>query len=155
MTSLTFKYRAWEQPNYVIQPEVKLSYVDSQVNGFAETNANTMQALNVARQSASSFTTEAAVTAKLQVNPKFKLDGRLGISQTSGDASRAVTANVVGETSSFSVRAPGMGNTALNLGLGASYSVTDKFILSATYRNASASGAQSSNAFNVNAVLSF
>jgi autotransporter-associated beta strand protein len=155
VTSLTFKYRAWEQPNYVIQPEVKLSYVDSQVNGFAETNANTMQALNVARQSASSFTTEAAVTAKLQVNPKFKLDGRLGISQTSGDASRAVTANVVGETSSFSVRAPGMGNTALNLGLGASYSVTDKFILSATYRNASASGAQSSNAFNVNAVLSF
>ena len=155
VTSVALKYRAWEQPTYVIQPEIKLSYVDSHVNGFTETNTNTMQALNIARQNTDSFTTEAAIAARFQINPKFNLDGRLGISHTSGDASRSVTANVVGETTPFSVRAPGMGNTALKLSMGASYKVTDKFTLSASYRYAGASGAQSSKAFNINAALSF
>ena len=155
VTSLTLRYRAWEQPSYVIQPEIKLSYADTQVNGFTETNTNTMQALAIARQDTSSFTTEAAVNARFQVNPRFNLDGRLGFSQTSGDASRAVTANVVGETSLFSVRAPGMGNSALNFAMGASYNVTEKLTLSATYRGTVASGAQASNVFNVNAALSF
>jgi outer membrane autotransporter protein len=155
MASLAFNYRAWEQPNYVIQPELKLSYVDSQVNAFSETNINTMQALSVARQNSQSLVTEAAVGAKFLMTPAFSLNGRLGVSNTSGEVSRAVTANVVGETSTFGVRAPGMGSTALNIGMGATFLPTDKLTLSASYRGAVAKDAKTSNSLSVNAVLSF
>ncbi len=155
MASLAFKYRAVQRPSYVIQPELNLSYVDSKVDTFTETNANAMQALKVFSQGSHSFITELAVSGRVAVDGKLSLNGRVGVSHNFADAARDVTAGVVGETTSFGVRAPGMGSTAFNLGMGASYSATDKLTLSASYRRSAANDAQTSSSFNLNASLSF
>ena len=154
MANLSIKYRAADKTGYVVQPELNLSYVDSQVNSFNETNTNTMQALSVARQGNHSFTTEVAVAGRFMVTPQFSLNGRLGISHNFVDAARDVSASVVGEATMFGVRSPGMGSTAFNLGMGASFNVTDKLTLSASYRRSAAGDAQTSNSFYLNANLS-
>ena len=155
MASLAFKYRLLQSPTFVIQPELKLSYVDSKVNGFTETNANTLQALNIQSQSARSALTEVAIGGNGLVNAKLRVNGRLGVSYNSADTARDVTANVVNESTSFTVRSPGMGSTAYNLGVGASYSVTEQLTLSASYRRSMATDAMVSNSYYVNAALSF
>ena len=153
--SVALKYRAIQSPTMLIQPEFSVGYLNSSVNSFDESNTNKLQALHVAAMNTNSMVTEAAVNGKFLVNPQFTLNGRLGVSHQSAGAERDVTAHVVGETTSFTVRSPGIGATAVNLGMGASLSVTDKFTLSAAYRKAMISGAQSSNSFNINAALSF
>jgi autotransporter-associated beta strand protein len=155
MASLAFKYRAVEEPTFTIQPELRLNYLNSKVNGFTETNANTMQALSVESQSVQSFVTEVAVSGRFQVNPSFSLGGRLSVSHTGGDAARDISAAVVGETTGFSVRAPGMGSTSLGLGLGAAFSVNDKLTVTASYQRAMAADAKGSNSFYLNAALNF
>ena len=155
MASLAFKYRMVQSPTFVIQPELKLSFVDSKVNGFTETNANTLQALNIQSQNSRSALTEVAVSGSGLVNSQFSLNGRLGISYNSADTARDVTANVASESTSFTVRSPGMGNTAYNLGVGANYNVTEKLTLSASYRRSMATDAMVSNAYYLNAALSF
>ena len=155
MASVAVKYRALERPDFSIQPELRLSYTTGNVDSFTETNANTLQALNVHSQSSHSLTTEAAISGNFLVNSNLSLNGRVGLSHNSGTASHDVTANVVSEAESFSVRSPGMGTTALNLGMGANYRITDKFTVGASYRRSMAKNAQDSNAFYVHAALSF
>jgi fibronectin-binding autotransporter adhesin len=153
--SLGIKYIALQRSNFVIQPELRVSYADSKVGAIRETNANVLQALNVHSQSTRTFTTEAAISGSFQVNPKFRLNGRVGVGQNNGDTSRAVTANVLSEAESFSVRSPGMGRSTYSLGLGAQYSVHNDLKLSAFYSKSMASNAKDSDALFLNAVLSF
>jgi len=153
--SLAFKYIAVQRPDFAIQPELRLSYADSKVNAFNETNGNALQALNVHSQSVQSFTTEAAISGNWQVNAQFSLNGRLGVSHNNADASHGVSANVLSEAESFSVSSPGMGNSAVSLGMGAKYNVNDKWTVSAAYRKSTATNAQDSNAFSLNATMSF
>jgi outer membrane autotransporter protein len=125
------------------------------VNAFTESNANVLQALNVHSQSAQTFTTEAAISGGFQVNAQFRLNGRVGVSHNSGDVSRDVTANVASEVESFSVRSPGMGSSAFNVGLGAQYSVNNDWKFNASYTKSMATNAKDSNALFLNTVLSF
>ena len=89
------------------------------------------------------------------VNAKLSLNGRVGVSHDSSDTSRSVMANVVSEASSFSVRAPGMGHTALSLGMGANYNITNAWTVGASYRMSVAKDAQTSNSFYLNTALAF
>jgi outer membrane autotransporter protein len=153
--SLAFKYRIQQGAAFLIEPELRLSYADTKVGGFTETNANTMQALSVRSQSGHSFNTEAAVNGSVLVNPQLSLNGRLGVSSNSADASQDVSANVAGEAESFSVRSPGMGRTAFSLGMGANYKVSDKWTVGVSYRKSMGSNAQDANSFYLNTALSF
>ena len=155
MASLGIKYRAIQTASYTLQPELNFSYVDSKVNNFAETNANALQALNLYSQGSHSFVSELAVSSRFAVNAKLSLSGRVGVSRNFVDAKRDVTANVVGETTPFTVRAPGMGGTTFSLGAGANYSATDKLNLGASLRVTSAKDAKTAVAINLMANLSF
>ena len=153
--SLAVRYNAVESPSLVIQPELRLSHISASVNNFIESNLNKLQLLNIYGQSANSLTMEAAVSANYVVNPRLSFNSRLGISHNQSDASHKVTANVVAEAESFSVRSPGMGNTVFNLGLGMTYSMSDKFSVGASVQKALSSNTQQSNSFYLNAALSF
>jgi hypothetical protein len=155
LAAIGIRYRAFERRNVVIEPELRLTYVAAKTDGFAETNVNTRQALNIHSQSDTSFTTEAAVNARYLATSKLSLNARLGVSYNAVDAVRDVSANVVGETKSFSVKAPGMGDTEFNLGVGANYNITDSWSAGVSYQGAVASDAKTSNSFYVSTALGF
>ena len=127
----------------------------AKTDGFTETNANPLQALNVHSQNDTSVTTEAAVNARYLVTSKLSLNARLGVSYNYVDASRDVSANVVSETQTFTVKAPGMGATAFNLGLGANYNITDKWSAGVSYQGSVASDAKTSTSFYLSTAFGF
>ncbi len=156
LAAIGLRYRAFERRNFVIEPELRLTYVAAKTDGFTETNAlQPLQALNVHSQSDTSFTTEVAVNARYLATSKLSLNARLGISYNAVDAARDVSANVVGETQSFSVKAPGMGDTEFNLGVGANYNITDRWSAGVSYQGAVASDAKTSNSFYLSTALGF
>ena len=156
LAALALRYRILQRRTVTIQPELRLTYVSDKVDGFTETDAlKPLQALNVHSQSNSSFTTEAAVNATVLAGAKLSFNGRLGVSHDFSDAARNVSANVVSETQSFTVKAPGMGDTAFNLGLGANYSLTSSWTVGVSCQASVASDAKASNSFYVSTALGF
>ncbi|MFA6289129.1 MAG: autotransporter domain-containing protein, partial [Opitutaceae bacterium] len=155
LAALGLRYRIFERRTVVIEPELRLTYVSAKTDGFTETNTNALQALNVHSQSNTSFITEAAVNTRYLATSKLSLNARLGVSYNADDTARDVSANVVSETQSFTVQAPGMGDTAFNLGVGANYSITPAWTVGASYQGAVAADAKTSNSFYVNTAIGF
>jgi hypothetical protein len=143
------QYVAIQQAKYSITPEINLAYSSSSVDAFTETNASTLEALQVNGQHTPSFRTEAAVNAMFVVNSKFDLTARVGVGHDFENAHRDVTANVVSETTSMTVRAPGMGDTDYTIGIGAIYDVTKQLRLQASIQAGFSSDAKISNSVTV------
>ncbi len=156
LAAIGLRYRALERRTVVIEPELRLTYVSAKTDGFTETNAlKPLQALNVHSQSDTSFTTEAAVNGRYLATSKLSFNARLGVSHNFSDAAREVSANVVSETKSFAVKAPGMGDTEFNLGLGVNYSLTSAWTVGASYQGAVAADAKASNSFYISTAFGF
>jgi fibronectin-binding autotransporter adhesin len=153
--SLAGKYKAFDLGGIYLQPEGRISYVQSSVDGFSETNTNQLQALSVHEQRTHGFVTEAAVSAFMPVTSQFSVNGKLSLVHDGKNTARGVTANVVSESESFSVKTPGVKSTALSLGAGAAYKFNEKLTVSGSYRKNISGGLKSGQALYINAAMAF
>ncbi len=150
------KYLAVRTPDYYLQPELQLVYNHAETDHFNETNAaDALQALHVAGISAPGVHLNAAVNGGYALTDSLGLTANLGVSQDLDHAYRKVSANVIGESTVFSVRAPGMGTTQINVGVGANYSLTPQLVLRASYEAGFSSDAKTSSSFFIGTALSF
>ncbi len=97
----------------------------------------------------------AAINGSAKVSDRFSLTARLGVAHDFEQSSRDVLANVVGEPTVFSVRAPGMGQTEIKLGLGVNIIVAPRFTLRLSYQAGFAGDAQNDNAFFIGGSFGF
>ncbi len=153
--SACVKYVAVANDNYSLQPEIRFSYSNAVVDGFSEINATTPEALHVVGQSTPSLRLDAAINGSAKVSDRFSLTARLGVAHDFEQSSRDVLANVVGEPTVFSVRAPGMGQTEIKLGLGVNIIVAPRFTLRLSYQAGFAGDAQNDNAFFIGGSFGF
>ena len=137
-------------------PEVDLSAGQSKVDDFTESNsADPLQALHVHGQNNTSFNAGVALNGAYAVTSQINLTARAGVSEELDHSYRDVTANVVNQTGDFTVRAPGLGDTEFNLGVGVSYQVTSHVRLSLNYQAGFSEKEQMSNAVMLGASISF
>jgi outer membrane autotransporter protein len=153
--SLALQYVWLKGKNCSIKPEIKLAYSDSSVDGFSEKNRDVSEALRVQGIDASSLITELAINADWEVVSKLNLKGRIAVNHDFEDASRDVTANLEKETTDFTVRAPGMGQTEVNFTVGATYNFTDRIGFGVSYKGGYNPDANFSNTYSCNLGITF
>jgi outer membrane autotransporter protein len=150
------QYAVIQEENFSVVPEIDVSYSSSSVDGFAESNgADSFQALHVKGQNNSSLRTDFAVNGVYLITPQFDISGRLGVSHDFESTHRSVTANVVGEPTTFTVQAPGMGDTEFDVGVGADYNLTEQWRLHVNYQAGFAEQAKMSNSVSAGASYAF
>ena len=153
--TLALQYLLLHGKNYSISPEFKLAYNAARVDGVTEKNSVASEALKVNSISADSFTTELAVNGDWALTSKFNLRGRLGVYHDFEPAYRDVTAHLVTESTNFTVRAPGMGQTEVNFSVGASYNFTKQFSVGVSYKGGYNPDSSFSNTYSANLGYSF
>ncbi|MEI6861518.1 MAG: autotransporter-associated beta strand repeat-containing protein, partial [Verrucomicrobiota bacterium] len=153
--ALRASYLALQRPDYSLRPELGIAASGVRVGSFNETNPSGLQALHVRPVNPSSFRLETALNGTYAVNGSLSFTGRLGLDHDFSRSTRDVSANVVGEPSGFSVRAPGMGATELSLGLGATIRLNQQLSLRLYYRAGFSSDADTTNSFFIGSSLSF
>ena len=154
--TLGVQYVAIQQPKYSIAPELDVAFSSAKVDSITETNfGDVQQALQVNGQNKDSIRLEAAVNGAYAITSQIDFTGRVGVGHDFEKASRDVTANVVGETTPFTVRAPGMGDTDYIIGVGLNYNVTKALRLNVNYEAGFSPDSTISNTINVGVSFSF
>ncbi len=153
--TVAVKYVALQREKYSLTPELAVSYGDSSVKAFTETNANTMEQLHVGKMNYSSVILDGAVNGAYALTAKLEATARLGVSHNFLKTSRDVNANVVGESTAFTVNAPGMGDTEYHTGIGLNYNVVKGLSLHVFYQAGFSTREQLSNSVTVGASFNF
>jgi hypothetical protein len=150
------QYLAFKKDKFSLTPEINVSFDQSRVDSFTENNSSDpLEALQVHGQDNTSFVAGAALKAVYSVTSQVDLTGRFGVSQQLDHSFRDVSANVVGDSEAFTVRAPGMGDTEFDLGFGVNYNVTKLLRLSLSYNAGFSDNQKMSNAIFLGATVSF
>ena len=153
--SLALQYVWLKGKNFTIKPEIKLAYINSSVDGFSEKNHDASEALRVQGIDANSLITELAINGDWAVASKLNLRGRIAVNHDFEDASRDVTANLVKESTDFTVLAPGMGQTEVNFTVGATYSITDRVGFGVSYKGGYNPDADFASTYSCNLGITF
>jgi hypothetical protein len=144
------QYVAIQQPKYSISPELDVAYSDSKVDAITEANvADPLQALQVDSLNPSSLRAEGAVNGVYNITSQIGVTGRFGVSHDFEHTYRDVTANVVGEPTSVTVRAPGLGDTDYDVGVGAFYTPIAHLRLQVNYTAGFSTQSKMSNTISV------
>jgi len=147
---LRVQYVAIQQPKYAITPEIDVAYSHSKVDAITEANiVDPLQALQVNSISTPSLRTEGAINGVYNLTTQVGLTGRFGVSHDFEHTYRDVTANVVGEPTEFTVRAPGLGSTDYDVGVGIFYNPIAHLRLQVNYTAGFSTQAKMSNALSV------
>ncbi len=150
------QYLALKQGKFSLTPEVDLSAGQSKVDDFTESNpTDPLQALHVHGQNNTSFVAGVGLNGAYAVTSQIDLTARIGVSDELDHSYRSVTANVANQTGDFTVRAPGLGDTEFNLGVGVNYKVTKLLRLSLSYQAGFSTNEKMSNALFLGASVSF
>ena len=152
---LDVQYVLLHGQTFAIKPELKFAYSTSNFGGFDEKNQQISEALRIRGLNVESELTELAINGEWAATSNLKLNARIGINHDFAKASRDITANLVKERSSFTVTAPGMGQTEVNFGFGANYSITKQFGVGVSYKGGYSADAVFSNTVSCNFALSF
>jgi len=156
LADVNLQYVAIQQPKYSVVPEIGLAYSRATVDGVNETNnADPLEALQINSRTTPSLRLDGSVNTIYHITNQFSVNGSFGVSHDFDTTSRDVSASVVGDPDSFSVQAPGMGDTDYDLGVGLQYDVTKQLSLHANYEAGFSTQAKMSNTFSVGASFSF
>ncbi|MDR6134540.1 autotransporter-associated beta strand protein, partial [Sphingomonas sp. SORGH_AS802] len=101
-----------------LDASVELLQVLSKVRSFGETGVDALTALSVRAQRDNVTVLRARLTAGYMVRPNWQGFARIGVDHELSEALPGVTANVISEDAAFTVRAKGLPNTRLRVGLG-------------------------------------
>ncbi|MFT6864261.1 MAG: hypothetical protein ACJAVK_002825 [Akkermansiaceae bacterium] len=145
-------YLAYENEGLRLVPNASLSFLSASTGGFAERGG--ADALRVDGMDANSTLLEMALRLEYQ-QPEGKLSylGALGWQHDFSETDRDVTATV--GNSKFNVTAPGLGDDALFIALGAAYRLDDTYQLQLGYRAEFRSDADTLNGFNLGLNMKF
>jgi fibronectin-binding autotransporter adhesin len=126
-------YRLVSRESSVVTADLGVTVATSGVDGFSETGPSG-ENLRVASQSNSSAIVELGLGGAHRVNAKLGFNGRIGVEHNLQSARRDVTANVVGEPTSFGVSAAGLGDTHYVFSVGNRYDLTKRFNVGADFK---------------------
>jgi hypothetical protein len=147
---LSVQYVAIQDAKYSITPELDVAYSDSKVDAITEANiVNPLEALQVNSVSTPSLRAEGAINGEYNLTSQVGLTGRFGVSHDFEHTYRDLTANVVGEPTSVTVQAPGLGDTDYDVGVGVFYTPIAHLRLQVNYTAGFSTQAKMSNTFSV------
>jgi autotransporter-associated beta strand protein len=129
-------YQVHSEGSFGVSLDLSASYAKSSVSSFNETQSTSFSGenLHVAGQSNTATVCEFGVSSTVAITSKWRADSRLAVEHNFSDVSRDVTANVVGEPTSFTVQGNGMGKTRFSATIGSRYDVTKNWSLGVDYR---------------------
>jgi outer membrane autotransporter protein len=150
------QYLALKQGKFSLTPGINLSAGQSQVDDFTESNpTDPLQALHVHGQNNTSIVAGVALNGAYSITSQIDLTAGIGVSQELDHSYRDVTANVVNDGGTFTVRSAGLGDTEYNLGIGVNYNVTKLLRLSLSYQAGFSTDQTMSNAIFLGVSVSF
>jgi fibronectin-binding autotransporter adhesin len=130
-------YQVHAQDSFALSLDLAASYAKSSVSSFSETHSlgsSFGENLRVAGQSNAATVCEFGVSSNIVLTSKWRANSRLAVEHNFSDVSRDVTANVVGEPTSFTVQGNGMGKTRFSASVGSRYDVTKNWSVGVDYR---------------------
>ena len=101
-----------------LDASAELLQVLSKVRSFTETGVDALTALSVRGQRDNVTVLRARLTAGYMLQPNWQGFARIGVDHELSEALPGVTANVISEDAAFTVRAKGLPDTRLRVGLG-------------------------------------
>lgn len=128
-----------------ITPFVAFDYARVRADGYRETGAGVYD-LTVDKQSFESVRSTIGAKFNQAITPKLVLTGKLAAGYESGDAASFISAGFVDHDGRFSTRSREIGRTIGIAGVGATYQLTPRAQVSATYQGQWQSGYDSQSA---------
>ena len=147
-------YRLLSNNASLLSVDLGVTVAGSNVDGFSETGPSG-ENLRVNAQSNNSAVVELGVAGAHRVSPKLAVNGRLAVEHDLQKSRREVSANVVGEPTSFTVASPGMGETHYSVSFGSRYDLTKRFNVGADFKGTFGSDAKVGTALFLNASYGF
>jgi hypothetical protein len=147
-------YRLVSKEASVVTADLGVTVANSSVDGFSETGPSG-ENLRVGSQSNGSAIVELGLGGAHRFNAKFGFNGRIGVEHNLQSARREVTANVVGEPTSFGVSAAGLGDTHYVFSVGNRYDLTKRFNVGADFKGTFGKDARVGTALFLNASYGF
>jgi fibronectin-binding autotransporter adhesin len=126
-------YRLVSKGASVLAVDLGVTLATSSVDSISETGPSG-ENLRVASQSNSSTILEFGLGGAHRVNSRFGVNGRIGVEHNFQSARRDVSANVVGEPTSFTVQSAGLGETHYVFSVGSRYDLTKRFNVGADFK---------------------
>ena len=147
-------YRLLSRESSLLSVDLGITVAGSSVDGFSETGPSG-ENLRVNSQSNNSAIVELGVAGAHRLNAKLGVNGRVGVEHNLQKARRDVSANVVGEPTSFTVGSTGMGETHYVFSFGSRYDLTKRFNVGADFKGTFGSDARVGTALFLNASYGF
>jgi fibronectin-binding autotransporter adhesin len=147
-------YRLLSRESSLLSVDLGVTVAGSSVDGFSETGPSG-ENLRVNSQSNNSAIVELGVSGAHRLNAKFGVNGRVGVEHNLQKARRDVSANVVGEPTSFTVGSTGMGETHYVFSFGSRYDLSKRFNVGADLKGTFGSDARVGTALFLNASYGF
>jgi autotransporter-associated beta strand protein len=147
-------YRLVSRESSLLTVDLGITVAGSNVDGFSETGPSG-ENLRVNSQSNNSAIVELGVAGAHRLNTKLGVNGRVGVEHNLQNARRDVSANVVGEPTSFTVGSAGMGETHFVFSFGSRYDLSKRFNVGADFKGTFGSDARMGTAVFLNASYGF
>lgn len=152
--SLGGAYRLLSRDATLLTVDLGVTVASSSVDGFSETGPSG-ENLKVHKQSNNSAIVELGLGGAHRLNAKLAFNGRVGVEHNLQSARRDVSANVVGDPTSFTVGSTGMGETHYVLSVGSRYDFSSRFNVGADFKGTFGKDARTGTALFLNASYGF